>query len=552
MYGFNDPKSKFSPTATNGASQSQSSPVMTTHQTPANSGMVRSDYRIGHGVADGGLPSTKPPAPTPPAPPQLGAATAFGQKARRTLVGYVNNNSDRAERLVRGSLLPANVAGGVTRDVYRGFTGQANPDDGRPLDIGASLPRFDRRLPTTQPEQRTSPSARYVPNRAIPAVTMIDNGQSLPKRALLPERPRPPVDGIYRGKDASGNHVYGGSQAELSEGIAKADAGFGRGTSESQQWFAGVQSLAGDPGVASQAVAPVRGLQPLGEASLGNQAPGQFGPAMRAPLRRSLVTAVPAPSAVRSLVGQLAAVPPAMPVMAGGYADASGAAPGSSMPGRSDAMDGGPARRVLPNEISAREVVGRQGAVIQSPGDSTANKLQRALTSYSVKGSPSTRAAIAQAILGEAGARQAERMLTLRTQDQAALDAQQANVAATEGNANRRFEADKFNVSAQDTRDYRRQMVEMESRRPLQIGQGADGGQGVIREDGSFTPITDANGAAVQLAPKDRTLSPDALLKSYTEQVNAINSGIGTAEEKRAARAELDANPMFALFVGGR
>ena len=47
-------------------------------------------------------------------------------------------------------------------------------------------------------------------------------------------------------------------------------------------------------------------------------------------------------------------------------------------------------RRVLPEDVPMTAVTGRQGAVIQSPGDSTANKLQRALTSYSVKGSPST------------------------------------------------------------------------------------------------------------------------------------------------------------------
>ena len=39
-------------------------------------------------------------------------------------------------------------------------------------------------------------------------------------------------------------------------------------------------------------------------------------------------------------------------------------------------------------------------------------------------------------------------------------------------------------------------------------------------------------------------------MKSYTDQVNTINNGMGTAEEKRAARAELDGNPMFASITG--
>ncbi len=46
MYGFNDPKSKFGPGATSGASQQQKSPVMTTYPKPANSGMVGSDYSV--------------------------------------------------------------------------------------------------------------------------------------------------------------------------------------------------------------------------------------------------------------------------------------------------------------------------------------------------------------------------------------------------------------------------------------------------------------------------------------------------------------------------
>ncbi len=191
-----------------------------------------------------------------------------------------------------------------------------------------------------------------------------------------------------------------------------------------------------------------------------------------------------------------------------------------------------------------------RGSVIQNPGDSTANKLQRTLTSYSVKGSPSTRAALAQAILGEAGARQSERMQALRTQDQAALEVQRANAAAAEGNANRQLDADKFNVSAQDSREYRRQMVDLERTRPFQVGHGEDGTQGIVRSDGSYTPITDASGAPAQVNQRGQTLSPDVLLKSYTDQVNAISGGMGTAEEKRTARAELEANPMFAPITG--
>lgn len=566
MYGFNDPKSKFGPGATSGASQQQKSPVMTTYPKPANSGMVGSDYSVGRGVASGGLPSATPPPPAPAPTSQPGAATAFGQKVRRGLVGYYNNSSARAEGLVKRSLLPANVVGGVARDVYRGFTGQPSPNDGRPLNVGVSLPRIDRRLVTTQPGQRTSPSTRYVPGKAAPSVTMIDNGQALPESALLPEKPKPPADGVYRGRIANGISVYGGSAAELSDGIARTNAGFGRGTPEAQQWLAGVQPLAGSPGAVPQAAAaPVGGSPQVWSATHGLQAPGHYGPATQAPVRTAILAAAgsaagPMSQAVSPIAGQPApdaGMPAAATVRQLAGAALVAPASGSGMDQRQ--LGGFPVQpetsvsqfqRVLPISVSMMHAGSGRGSVIQNPGDSTANKLQRTLMSYSVRGSPSTRAAIAQAILGEAGARQNERMQALRTQDQAALEAQRANAAAAEGNANRQLDADKFNVSAQDSREYRRQMVDLERSRPFQVGQGEGGAQGIVRSDGSYTPITDASGAPVQINQRGQGLSPDALLKSYTDQVNTINNGMGTAEEKRAARAELDGNPMFASITG--
>lgn len=192
-----------------------------------------------------------------------------------------------------------------------------------------------------------------------------------------------------------------------------------------------------------------------------------------------------------------------------------------------------------------------RGGVIQNPGDSTANKLQRALTSYSVKGSPSTRAAIAQAILGEANARQNERMQTLKTQDQAALDAMKLNAGAAEGNANRRLTADQFNVTAQDTREHHRQLTDLERSKPFQMGQ-RNGETGIVRADGSYTPITDASGAPVKFDPLQRGLSEDAVFKAYIDRLNAIDGGLGTAEEKDAARAALHQVPQFAQFAGAQ
>lgn len=206
--------------------------------------------------------------------------------------------------------------------------------------------------------------------------------------------------------------------------------------------------------------------------------------------------------------------------------------------------------RVLPASVPMTQTSTGRGGVIENPGDSTANKLQRALTSYSVKGSPSTRAAIAQAILGEAGARQNERMQTLKTQDQAALDAMKLNADAAKGNADRRLSADKFNAESQDTREHRRQLVELERSKPFQYEQGEDGTRTIVRNDGSLTPITDANGAPAKFVAPQRGLSHDVAFKAFNDRAQAIESGMGTAEEKAAALEALRQEPMFAQFVG--
>ena len=197
---------------------------------------------------------------------------------------------------------------------------------------------------------------------------------------------------------------------------------------------------------------------------------------------------------------------------------------------------------------------GNRGASIQNPGDSTANKLQRALTSYSVKGSPSTRAAIAQAILGEAGARQNERMQTLKTQDQAALDAMKLNASAAEGNANRRLSADKFNMESQDTREHRRQLVELERNKPFQYEQGEDGTRTIVRNDGSLTPITDASGAPAKFVAPQRGLSEKDIGDLYSEQYKAILSATTGPEAQAAQLAELNNSPIgqrYQMMLGG-
>ncbi|WP_243350897.1 hypothetical protein [Stenotrophomonas acidaminiphila] len=214
-------------------------------------------------------------------------------------------------------------------------------------------------------------------------------------------------------------------------------------------------------------------------------------------------------------------------------------------------MAGAAAQVVAPRPVPEMAVRGRQGAVIRNPNDTLVDKLTRAMGSASLKGSPSGRAAVAQAILGEAGAQRDERMQTLRTQDQADLQALQANAVSAEHAANRQLEASKANAQLADSAAGRENNLEMArlARRP-EVSVSADGTMGVIGADGSWRPVTGADGAAVRAPQAPRQtgeLTDGDRLKSYTERYNAIQNNVGSSpEERRAAVDELNADPLYA------
>lgn len=212
---------------------------------------------------------------------------------------------------------------------------------------------------------------------------------------------------------------------------------------------------------------------------------------------------------------------------------------------------GAAAQIVAPRPVPEMAVRGRQGAVIRNPNDTLVDKLTRAMGSASLKGSPSGRAAVAQAILGEAGAQRDERMQTLRTQDQADLQAQQANAVSAEHAANRQLEASKVNAQLADSAAGRENSLEMArlARRP-DVSVSADGTMGVIGADGNWRPVTGPDGAAVRAPQAPRQtgeLTDGERLKSYTERYNAIQNNPGMkAEERKAAVDELNADPLYA------
>ncbi|HDS1147997.1 TPA: hypothetical protein QDZ88_002179 [Stenotrophomonas maltophilia] len=194
---------------------------------------------------------------------------------------------------------------------------------------------------------------------------------------------------------------------------------------------------------------------------------------------------------------------------------------------------------------------GRQGGIIENPADTTVDKLTRAMGSASLKGSPSGRAAVAQAILGEAGARQAERASALRTQDEADLAAGRVNAVAAQGDANRALQAGQFNAQMQDNAANRQASLETAriARRP-EISVAADGSMGVVGSDGGWRPVTGADGQSVRAAQAPRQtgeLTDADRLKSYTDRFNAISGNVTMDEAaKTVALAQLDADPLYA------
>lgn len=215
-------------------------------------------------------------------------------------------------------------------------------------------------------------------------------------------------------------------------------------------------------------------------------------------------------------------------------------------------QDPGAAQAALPAPViaarpqAAPAVRGRQGAIIENPGDSTVDKLMRNMGSLSLRGSPGQRAAVAQAILGEAGARQDERMQTVRTQDQADLAASDQAARAQEAYAGRDLSAQQFNAGMQDARQERL------ARRP-EVTVAADGSMGIVGSDASFRPVTGADGSAVRapMAPRQTGELTDAeRLKSYDARYNAIIGGVGDEKVKKDQLDALNSDPMYASLRG--
>lgn len=340
------------------------------------------------------------------------------------------------------------------------------------------------------PRVAQKPSFSDVQSRVLPAPARPDfsdvASRPVPTAPAPAAAPAGQPSGIQRGVDAAGNSVYSDSAAGLQQGVQLANAGFGTG--------------------GARRVAPGS----LTDAGLATS------PAAAAPAAAAPAAAVQPPAAAARPVANI----------------------------------GAPAAIVAPRPAPTQAVRGRQGAVIRNPNDTLVDRLTRAMGSASLKGSPSGRAAVAQAILGEEAGVRDERMQTLRTQDQADLAAQQANAVSAENAANRQMDASRVNAQLADSAAGRAAGIEMArlARRP-EVSVSADGGMGVVGEDGAWRPVTSTDGTQIRAPQAPRQtgqLSDGDRLKSYTDRYNAIVSGLGSSEEKASAVAALDADPLYA------
>ncbi|MGO1000770.1 hypothetical protein [Lysobacter sp. CA196] len=168
--------------------------------------------------------------------------------------------------------------------------------------------------------------------------------------------------------------------------------------------------------------------------------------------------------------------------------------------------------------------------------------------SYQNKGRPGSRAAAAQALFGQLGA-----------MNQASASGQQAANGLIQAGANAENAANE--AFSQRRQEARRLEMDSAAVQQQQLGEGqrvlrtlntADGRTGALRQDGSFTPITDASGRPVQEAVKadlSGRITPKDQLDYLGQQQQAVMDSLSLNEEQRAEQlSALDARAQ-ALFA---
>ncbi|MGH8025887.1 MAG: hypothetical protein ACREO0_04070, partial [Pseudoxanthomonas sp.] len=164
----------------------------------------------------------------------------------------------------------------------------------------------------------------------------------------------------------------------------------------------------------------------------------------------------------------------------------------------------------------------------------------------SFKGSPQARALAAQAILGQMGAITGATVDGARAQNDAALAGQGYQAEAEEGAATRTQRASEANADLANSYDARDrntadQREERLARRP-DVTVAADGSMGVVGADGTFRPVTSADGTTVRAPQAPRAtgeLTQGERLKALTE-LRAAAAGLGAPSSDSPERISYD------------
>lgn len=458
-------------------------------------------------------------APAAPAAPAAAPVRSFGTRLGQVGRGVINSNIDAAETAANLSTFPVRQLGGVARDAAYGLVGANNPNEGRLAGSSVSFPRLGVQsapaaTPATGARPRVNPIVMdgttpdlmpnaYMRQRPNPSPPPVAAAASAVPAAAAPAAA--PVDGVYRGRDARGNNVYGGSAAELQQGVQLANG----------QRPTATGGIATAPAVAAQPM--VAGQQATGttQQAAGAQQAGGFSfggsPSVANPTGRAL--------------GPV----PGMPGIV--------AAPANNAP-----------------QYAAR---GRQGGIIRNPDQgSLANQIAQAMGDSRLRGSPAGRRAVADALMAEAGYQNAERQSALATGDQADLGALQNQAAANEAFAKRRFDASQFNVtSAQD----QQQLDNDRTRSTGTFVRGLDGGYGSLRSDGSVAPLPGGYEPVTSTDQRGQITAQDRW-KSLDEREKALMAGglapdpaaLSQIQQERQQLLAQQAAPRVGTIEGGR
>lgn len=174
-------------------------------------------------------------------------------------------------------------------------------------------------------------------------------------------------------------------------------------------------------------------------------------------------------------------------------------------------------------------------------------RAENAAGSYFLKGRPGARNAIVAANLGQITAGNA-------ASSQFQRDAGATIQAGAEGAVRQGLDAQAIEGQSRLQRDRIAGDVELE--RTRQDAPSTIVGEDRVvrlRRGGTAAPVVDEAGKPIRTpaAAQPGQLTPQDLLKAYTQEREAIASSLGSPEEKAAALQALDANPLFRPLVGG-